>query len=740
MMKKYLLSMLILFFLLIFQSKAQNTLSFISATSGAATQEVCYFNDYLYIGAGSTLMVFDVTQGETPPYNKVFEYRFLSTIMDIVVHNGYLYIAANHDGISKWDISNPGSPQPVAEYIPDNSGEAAYDLSFYGDSLIVDYKNTVAIFHDTGSDLILQNTFFSPTYGGIIRGGEVIDSLYIFAVAMNTFSNGDGIYIYNLKNLNRLSYFHQGFGDPQDIILGNNNIVHVLGGSQSINNPFSSSGYFYSLDITDVYNPNMIFNDTIKGIPLLSIADAMNGINVNDTIYVATAGGINPSEPNHGSIYVYDATAPSDIHRIKYLNAGLWHFDVDFNVQNRKLYVASEWYGVKTLDLTHFDNYTDMGNTLTGGWNTGSDAKDSILIVANEGYGFSKYNISNISSPVLTGVNHDNGFCLHTKILDNGYIVGFYTSGDGIRVFDPSSLKQVSSLSINRNFLNIKKYGNKIFTVYNDFLVLINFNNPNNPVIENKVKLSQFADMDVNNQSKVFITQANSLTIYDGGNNLKEIASIDIGNQAGSITVNDDTIWAYFANLELLKLQLGFSGDKYQLIVSDTFKMPFSQNPNFLANDKYGIYAAYKTKGLYAFDKTNLSQTGYYKTGLEYWKNQFGVQDLFCVDDKIFLVEYHSQTSILANTDLSGDNPLVFDKKFANIFPNPTNGNFSIIHNFDKYPVEITIFGLNGRKLYYKSYNRIKNIMLQNPIKEKGVFLIKIEANGHSLIKKLIVN
>ena len=731
----------ILTFFTIISVKAQNSLNFISATTGAATQEVCYYNDYLYVGTGSTFMVFNVAQSETPPYKKLYEYRFLSTIMDIVVHNGYLYIAANHDGISKWDISNPATPQLIAEYIPDNIEDAAYDISFYGDSLIVTYKNTIAIFQDTGNNLVLRNTFFSPSYGGIIRGGAVKDSLYIFTVAMNSFSNGDGIYIYNLENLNQLSYYHQSFGDPQDVILGNNNIIHVLGGSQSINNPFSPSGYFYSLDITDVYNPNLIFSDTVHGIPFLSIADAMNGINVNDTIYVATAGGINPSEPNHGSIYVYDATNPSNIHQIKYLNAGLWHFDVDFNTQNKNLYVASEWYGVKTLDLTDFDNYSDTGNSLTGGWNTGSDVKDSILIVANEGYGFKKYNIANVSSPVLTGVNHDNGFCLHTKILDNGYIVGFYTSGDGIRVFDPSSLTQISSLSINRNFLNIKKNGNKILTVYNDTLATFDFNNPNAPVIENTKELYGYTDMDVNDQLNVFITHDNSLTVYDAGNSLREIASITLGNKAGSITVNEDTIWAFFSNLGLIKLQIDFSGSNYQLKILDTYNLPFSLNPDFLANDNYGIYAAYKTKGLYAFDKTNLSQTGYYQTGLEYWKNQFGVQDLFCADDKIFLVEYHSQTSILTNTDLITDVRFVVYDKTITIYPNPANREFNIKLNSELPLVtEIAIFDINGRKIFENKYYQTNEIKIDNLHLEKGLFFVKIKTGDFVKTKKLIIN
>ena len=106
--------------LLLMQSACgQDSIRFLGATSGAASANVLYHNDYLYAGNGATFAVYDVSPGQTPPYTEVFRYRFRSKIDDLKIHDDDLYIAANNDGISRWDLTNPASPIHLYSYEPD---------------------------------------------------------------------------------------------------------------------------------------------------------------------------------------------------------------------------------------------------------------------------------------------------------------------------------------------------------------------------------------------------------------------------------------------------------------------------------------------------------------------------------------------------------------------------------------------------------------------------------------------
>ena len=63
--------------------------------------------------------------------------------------------------------------------------------------------------------------------------------------------------------------------------------------------------------------------------------------------------------------------------------------------------------------------------------------------------------------------------------------------------------------------------------------------------------------------------------------------------------------------------------------------------PKIMAADQYGLYLVYQTQGLFALDKNTFTQTGYYKTGLEFSPdNLWGQQELLCNNNYIYLTEY----------------------------------------------------------------------------------------------------
>ena len=82
----------------------------------------------------------------------------------------------------------------------------------------------------------------------------------------------------------------------------------------------------------------------------------------------------------------------------------------------------------------------------------------------------------------------------------------------------------------------------------------------------------------------------------------------------------------------------------------------------------------------------------------------------------------------------------IIENNFGNdllIYPNPTNGIFSIDLGRNYQTVTITITDLNGKLIQSKTYNESKllNLKLEKPV---GVYLLIIESGDKKTIIRLI--
>lgn len=754
------LFILFLAFLFLFIGKifSQDSLRFLSATTGAACYQVEYYNNYIFAGTGSTLRVYDVNGN--PPYNLLFEYRFKSIVLDLEVRNNFLYVAANHDGISKWDISNMNNLQKLYEYIPDSLNEAAYDIAFFGDTLFVAYFKKVGVFYDNGTSFQKISTFGHITGNGFIAGGDIKDSIYAYTVGRNTYSGAtpDGVYFRNAKNLTFISSYPQTFAAPEDVIFGkNNSLLHVLGGSQYSYNPMDSRGLFYSLDISNINSPQLVFSDTLWGFCFLTlcpaVGGALNAVNQNDTIYVATNSALDLNNPTNGQVFVYDATNSSNVHFVTYLNAGLWHFDVDIN-QN-KLYIASEWYGIKTLDITDLFNEVDLGNTLTGGWAMKGDKFGNSMVLANEGYGFKKFDITNPSLPVLSGAVNTDGFCQDIKFSPDGnYIYVLYQSYNQFRIYDAATLTQVGFVPT----LGTVGYGKSDLVVWNnivyidknvggaDSLIIIDVSNPTSPFLNTSIPIT-VNDMKLDNTGKLFVCNNDGVYVYDitsGTPVLLDDLLFSSGLQDGKqLAVLNDTIYVFVTWKGLVRYIFNSNTINEDI----TVQTGTLGTPQAMAADSFGLYMAFTKFGLYAYNKQTLSQKSWYRTGLDLkgFTDVWPVTDLYCKDNLIFLNEYFGQTTILTmdnnySTNIK-NNIFAPNEPETYIFPNPASDKVSIEIINDKQQIkncELTIFDMFGNIVYFSKVLNPKSVVLNINL-PNGIYFLQVRNNNFMQTKKLEV-
>lgn len=716
---------------------AQNSLKALSSTTGAACYRILYHNQYLYAGTGNTLQVYEVTPSG-PPYTLRAERRLGSTIADIQQKDGFLYLAANHAGISKWDLSDPASPSLVAAYQPENLDEAAYDISFFGDSLFVAYKAKVAVFLDQGNTFTLLDRFAIQTGNGKVRGGAIKDSIYACVASYGGAS--DGVYLYHAHTYQLLGNYPQPYCDPEDVEFGQQTpLLHVLGGSQTTTNPFDPKGCFYSLDITDPTAPTRAYIDTVNTIIGLGISAPQSAVIINDTIYVATQAGMDPDyqifQPATGQIYVYDATDPANIHRITTLYAGLWHFDLA--IHERVIHVASEWYGILTLDISDLMNEFEVGRTLTGGWNTGTAVHGDRMAVANEGYGFKVFDISNPAAPQLVGVNSDSNFCMTLEYSQNGdYIYGYYYTRDGFRVYDAHTLQKVASLPGRNGSSHAWLWKDQAISLYwrtvgARQIFFTDVSDPFNPILDTSYQYKA-NDILVDDQGKLFLTHNDSLTVLDLGNDKAFVTSVKAGflQNFHSLAKYKDTVFVYVSNKGLVRYLFD---DQANVLIEDAiFPLPYGK-PSFMAADSLGLYIVDIEAGMFAYDKASLTQTGYYRTSREFvFTHIWGPQDLFCENGLIFLVEYFGQTTILSNKE---GNLLPVENRMEPlpgpiVFPNPFRQQTTIqVDNPLQMQLMLEVFDQKGT-LVSRQWGRGNELIFDRKHLPNGLYFYHLELDG----------
>ena len=405
-----------------------------------------------------------------------------------------------------------------------------------------------------------------------------------------------------------------------------------------------------------------------------------------------------------GQVYIYDGSDPENVYLINSVYGGLWHFDVA--LQNNRLHIASEWYGILTIDISDIFNVIDLGKTLTGGWNTGSAVHGNLLAVANEGFGFKVFDISSPYNPQPYYFKEDSGFCHSVEFSSDGnYIYGFFKSWDQFRVYDVNTLEKVGwiespDVGIRRTWVWDDKAVAITETLFGNIknLFVLNVADPVSPSVETS-RSGTFNDVLVDDNGKLFLTTNDSLLVYDLADNYNFLTGIKTGflQNFKAMAKYKDTLFVYQTNNGLVRyLYDGYSTLTEDVVVS----LPYG-SPKFMSADTFGLYLVYQKEGLFALDKNDLVQKGYYEHGLEFVVDfLWGPQDIFCKNGFIYLVEYFGQTSVLTNNDnyAGVENPGIIEMDQAlELFPNPArdvlNIEFSVSY---KKPGYLEIYNVKG--------------------------------------------
>ena len=629
---------------------------------------------------------------------------------------------------------------------PTSLDEAAYDISFYGDSLFVAYKTKVAIFFDDGIGFQKLATF-GHTAGNAqrIRGGDIKGDLFAYTKSLGGLPFTDGVYLVDIPTLQPLAYTQYALWGHEDVNFGQgNDLLHVMAGTNLLGN-----GLFLSMDVSNPALPVEVFRDTVPGIPFLGIASPMSAEIRNDTVFVATLASVGDDNVALDStrIFIYDAANPGNVHKIGEIYAGLWHFDL--TLQGNTMHIASEWYGIQTMDISDVLNDQYIGRTYTGGWNRSSDVHGDTLVVGMSGRGWALWDISNRSNPAYIGENNDGGFCYKVRFsADGNYIYGLYSTGQAFRVFDRSTMQEVGTAGGASHTFRA--------AVYKNFAIA--FNGPGGSQeyavyeVSNAfapVQLATFPaqmqDLAIDENGLMFVAGEDSLTVFDLENNFSIVETIFPGaNEAfRAVASYKDSLFVFTEGKGLVRYLKSGSGPGFTLTEDASIALG-PEFPKFMAADSFGVYLGYQFLGLYAYDKASLTEESYYRTGLGFYKTgEWGIWELFTKDNYIYLVEFFAQTSILSNDNglqaAVNDQAQAFPKDLQ-LWPNPVERGETVRFAIGESAIqELYCFDLQGKHVALKWVAKGESAKLRADLPAGMYYLVVKDDEGEFAVGKMTV-
>ena len=380
-----------------------DTLSIIGQTPGGSAFRVEIKDNRLFAGVGTSLWIYDIT--DVTKDSVLAKKKFTSIVNDIVVRDdSIVFVGANHDGLYALDARNLPD-LPVLARIKVHGDTAVYDIALFSpDTLLVADGFTVRLLHFEG-DTFEEITRFAEggAIGVDVRGNRIVVAerkgvrgsvdLYTMGIPPTFVCTFDSSILYQVERVY--------FADLRD------DIIYVCGGTANL----GLTGHFFALQILQDTLIE-VAHYAINGNPLIfSLASIMDMDSRNDTLFLVTMGGVMPFNTVVTDCPILDATdLPDTLKVIGHIKPGLWYFDVALKDSSYQLAIASEWYGIRWMDIsglqygdTVFDDNDTIVTHETGGWGKKPVIRGDTLWLALQGYGVGIFDISDPTDPIEIG-------------------------------------------------------------------------------------------------------------------------------------------------------------------------------------------------------------------------------------------------------------------------------------------------------------------------------------------------
>lgn len=612
---------------------------------------------YLYVGCGKELRVFNTSSSDAKP---VFIKAFDAAVVDVTVSGSDLYVAASTAGMFRFSLEHPDQPFMNGHHKPETAKQAATSIQLRHDTVWVSMGNEIAVLKSmTGIGATFDKV---GAFGEHLqpKGGIVATALrgrYFAALhAGRDRGVGNGVHLFDLRNMQRVAFFQQPLGEPADLAFSpDGNLLLVAGGELP-----GGKGLFYGLDIRDPHRPKLAFTDTIRG--------PEGGIHTKrilfkgDTVLLAARQAWNVVECPGDESYVWAyALAPDrDIQRIGTLAfpGEVWDLALSGNSVWAALGASGigrqEWPTVFGMDCKEGGSpWAD-----TGEFCYASDAFGEFMAVAlgHDGVAVFRQNAGKYS---LHSARKGMGKVRNVKFNGLGtHLVAFVEcpGGDSLVVLGADSLQTVSSYRGRLGHEHVHMWQDRFFVMLpgNAGFEVIDVRNPALPVRERGILVTLNA-FGIDNLGHLILSSQHAIKVIDiHDGKYKELGRISQWGEGYGASVGWDGIY-YVASAArgVVKLKLIAHGeDEFVLVETGFEKLPV-EGVEYMAADDNGVYLAGNSFGMLMVDARNLrlkDQWGTPAAGLG--QRGMGLRELFCWNGRIYWVDFMGGVKVLTAAKL----------------------------------------------------------------------------------------
>ncbi len=638
--------MLLLFYLSIYAFPVEET----GQIQGGACSRVNIYENRLYAGVGTSMYIYDINN--VVDMELLGKISFNSIINEIKFASAKCFVAANHDGLWVLNTENPADIK-VLSHISVQGDSAFYDIAFVGsDTLYIVDGFCVRVLH-----LESDNTF-SEIYRFPIDNVTGIDVKGDYIVITATGTTKGHVYLYKKETVMQKLY---DFSDSrigtelgvQDVYFSslNNDVVFVCGGT----NNYGFSGHLLGLKIEDDTLKEMA-DYSIGGIPGIAPAMITDLDMNNDTLFLVTTAGLHGLKSD---CPVLDGTNISQgFNTIAHIEPGLWFFDVAYF--GSRLAIASEWYGIRWMDISSLTLSDTIKTFPTGGWGMNALVRNDTLWLAWEGYGVGVFDVSLRTKPYELG-RLKGGFATDIVLRDSFAFVTKSTRNLDVYNINRWNAGEAELLSTydapgnNGSLLVEDLYGedgNRIACqVVNDGVYILSFDGQSD--FSQRAHILQ--GVDVKDMQGVYDTlivcYKNNFAIYTiESDNPHLLCDADIGENAAGIGYDKGLVacGGKEGNIYIY----GFTSEEHKLSFINKYQTEKKINDVFVKDSIVYISMGPDGMGILdAHEPQNIENIGFFPGSAGY-KDAYGAKRVY-LDDAgyIFLADYHAGCFILKNVN-----------------------------------------------------------------------------------------
>lgn len=503
---------------------------------GGACAAVSVAHGRAYIGCGSSVLIYDVSNTASPAKVGAFNVPTSSSIASICISGNYAYVLAYEAGLFVVNISNPANPTIVGScstnayaravavsgnyaYIADSNGGlkivnvsypahptqvGSFAINGYCYGLAVS-GNYVYLTDYTGLLVINVSNPTSPTKAGVLSGVYAND----IAISGNRLYTASGVtngfQIFDISS--PASPVRLGLYDTPGEALG----VAVSGSTAYVGD--SKSG-LQIINVSNPASPTLIgtfdTNDScgklaISGNQILTADcwDGMRAINVSNPAYPTEAwacasgnvGGVAVSgntifaacyEDISSKVYALNTLDTSDPSNIVQTGSCSIPGSGSVDLSGSSAWIAG-YNGLHIADVT-----TPASPSLLGTYTTPTYAKDVALFdhyacVADDNYGIQVVDIANPASPVKVGSYITSGYANAVAMSGNYAYVAYGSSGLlVISLENPASPTLVARYPTSSDAYDVKISGHNAY-LNAAGLQILDITNPAAPTLVSRV-------------------------------------------------------------------------------------------------------------------------------------------------------------------------------------------------------------------------------------------------------------